>query len=78
MDDSFCALLTQLYKQEDIFLEPAGVANLLGPFKLLSSDTGQMYLEKQQLMSELDVATHIVWTTSGSMSPQAERISFIE
>ena len=34
-DDTFKALLTNLYEQEEIFLEPAAVAGLPGPFKLI-------------------------------------------
>jgi D-serine dehydratase len=76
-DETFHALLTNLYEQEDIFLEPAAVAGLPGPFKLLSSAAGQKYLKDQDLLGEMKTATHIAWGTGGSMVPKAEKLDFI-
>lgn len=77
-DDTFNTLLTNLYEQEKIFLEPAAVAGIPGPFKLLSSPEGQSYLEKHQLHSKLEQATHIAWGTGGSMVPEKDRMYFVE
>lgn len=77
-DDTFKALLTNLYKQEDIFLEPAAVAGLAGPFKLLKASAGKAYLQKYQLEGKLENATHIAWGTGGSMVPEKDKHIFIE
>lgn len=77
-DDSFRTLLTNLYEQEDIFLEPAAVAGLAGPFKMLGSETGKKYLEKHNLQDKLKYATHIAWGTGGSMVPEEDKKIFIK
>lgn len=77
-DDSFWALLTNLYQEENIFLEPAAVAGLAGPFKVLGSKTSQKYLEKNNLQDKLENATHIAWGTGGSMVPREDRIEYLE
>jgi len=76
-DDSFKALLTNLYQQENIFLEPAAVAGLAGPFKLLGTKTGKAYLRKHGLEDKLPHATHIAWGTGGSMVPDKDKQEFI-
>lgn len=76
-DDSFRALLTNLYKEENIFLEPAAVAGLAGPFKVLGSEEGKKYLVEKNLQDKLENATHIAWGTGGSMVPQEDRIAFV-
>lgn len=76
-DTSFQILLTKLFESEEIFLEPAAVAGLAGPFKLLSTEKGKKYLEKYQLGSQLKNATHIAWATGGSMVPTDEQLNFI-
>lgn len=77
-DDTFKVLLTNLYQQESIFLEPAAVAGLVGPFKLLKSKAGREYLQKHQLKDKLPNATHIAWATGGSMVPKKDKCDFIE
>lgn len=76
-DDTFKALLTNLYQQEEIFLEPAAVAGLPGPFKLMGSAEGQAYLKEHNLVDKLENATHIAWGTGGSMVPDADKEAFI-
>ncbi len=76
-DDTFKALLTNLYQQEEIFLEPAAVAGLPGPFKLMGSEEGQAYLKEHNLVDKLEHATHIAWGTGGSMVPDADKEAFI-
>lgn len=76
-DDTFKALLTNLYEQEEIFLEPAAVAGLPGPFKLIGSIEGQAYLKEHNLLDKLENATHIAWGTGGSMVPDTDRKAFI-
>lgn len=77
-DRSFQVLLTKLYETENIFLEPAAVAGLAGPFKLMTSINGKEYLKEHQLQDKLKNASHIAWGTGGSMVPEKERSIFIE
>ena len=77
-DDTFSALLTNLYEQEEIFLEPAAVAGLPGAFKLLKAADGDNYLKTHQLKDKLKNATHIAWGTGGSMVPTQDKMEFIE
>lgn len=77
-DDSFRVLLTNLFEKEGIFLEPAAVAGLAGPFKLLASEKGREYLKEHALQDKLSNATHIAWGTGGSMVPDQDREIFIE
>lgn len=77
-DDSFKRLLWNLYDQENIFLEPAAVAGIIGPYALRTTEEGQEYLNKHNLNDKLKNATHIAWATGGSMVPQKQREEFIE
>lgn len=77
-DDSFRVLLTNLYQEENIFLEPAAVAGLAGPFKVLGSEAGRKYLTENNLQDKLENATHIAWGTGGSMVPEEDKVAFIE
>lgn len=76
-DDTFKRLLTKLYDTEGIFLEPAAVAGLLGPIRLLGTASGRHYLNQHQLTDKLGQATHIAWATGGSMVPESDRQIFI-
>lgn len=77
-DKTFRVLLAHLFEEEDIFLEPAAVAGLPGPFKLLHSKAGRQYLEKHKLNDKLTNATHIAWGTGGSMVPKEDRLQLIK
>ena len=77
-DDTFSVLLTNLFEQENIFLEPAAVAGLAGPFKLLHSEAGVNYLRKHGIQDKVKSITHIAWGTGGSMVPEKERQEFIQ
>lgn len=77
-DDSFRSLLTNLYQKENIFLEPAAVAGLAGPFKVLGSKAGKRYLAENKLQDKLNNATHIAWGTGGSMVPEDDKKIFVE
>ena len=77
-DEVFKGLLHRLYEEEGVFLEPAAVAGLIGPYRMLSSEDGQAYLEENKLTSKLANATHIAWATGGSMVPVKDRETFLE
>lgn len=76
-DNTFNCLLTNLYEQEEIFLEPAAVAGLAGPFKLFDSKAGVNYLTNHNLTDKMNHATHIAWGTGGSMVPARDKDAFI-
>ncbi|MFL2097991.1 D-serine ammonia-lyase [Marinilactibacillus psychrotolerans] len=77
-DETFRRILWNLYDKESVFLEPAAVAGLAGPHKLLESKEGQSYLKKNNLKNKLHQATHIAWATGGSMVPDDNREVFLE
>lgn len=76
-DDVFKALLSRLYGKEGIFLEPAAVAGIIGPYRLMQSEDGQAYLKEKGLTDKMDQATHIAWATGGSMVPAKDREEFL-
>jgi len=71
-DERLFKLLATLIDTEGIMLEPSALASLPGPVKLLSTEEGQKYIEKHQLMDKMNQATHIAWATGGSMVPNDE------
>ncbi|MFO8069149.1 MAG: D-serine ammonia-lyase [Alkalibacterium sp.] len=77
-DDVFKALLTKLHEKEGIFLEPAAVAGLIGPYRLIQSENGQAYINEKGLSSKMGQATHLAWATGGSMVPEKNREEFLE
>ncbi|OJF93538.1 D-serine ammonia-lyase [Alkalibacterium sp. 20] len=79
IDDSvFKALLCKLYEKEGIFLEPAAVAGLIGPYRLIESNDGQAYISEKGLSDKMNQATHIAWATGGSMVPEKNREEFLK
>jgi len=77
-DETFKRLLWNLYNTESIFLEPAAVAGVAGPYALMLTKEGQNYIKTHDLQDKLDNATHIAWATGGSMVPTDYREEFIE
>ena len=77
-DDVFKGLLSSLYDTESIFLEPAAVAGLVGPYRLMTTDNGKGYIESAGLSDKMGQATHIAWATGGSMVPEKDRDAFLE
>lgn len=76
-DDVFKALLSKLYEIEGIFLEPAAVAGIIGPYRLMQSKAGQTYINEKELTYDMNQATHIAWATGGSMVPENNREEFL-
>ncbi|WP_225743082.1 D-serine ammonia-lyase [Marinilactibacillus sp. Marseille-P9653] len=77
-DDIFRQLLFNLYDKETIFLEPAAVAGLVGPQRLLGSEAGKHYIQRHHLTNKLSQATHIAWATGGSMVPEENKKTFLK
>ncbi|WP_051237762.1 D-serine ammonia-lyase [Lacticigenium naphthae] len=77
-ESEFKILLKALHDTENIFLEPAALAGVSGPARLLKTKAGRSYLEKQGLTKKLQQATHIAWATGGSMVPKIDQEQFLQ
>ena len=77
-ENEFKVLQHLLYDEENIFLEPAAVAGLSGPARLLGTEVGKHYLDKHQLWDKMNQATHIAWATGGALVPQENREEFLK
>lgn len=74
-------LLATLYLMKETLgleIEPSAAAGLLGPRWLLDSAPGKEYLRQQGLTEHMDGATHVLWTTGGSLVPRDEYEKFLE
>lgn len=75
-DDFLFESLREMVRLEGIFMEPSSHAAVFGPIQLLRE--GQVYLEKYDLLSKMENATHIVWSTGGNMVPQDQREEYLK
>jgi D-serine dehydratase len=57
---------------EALRIEPSAAAGLRGPLWLVESAAGREYLAKRGLTQRMPDATHILWTTGGSLLPSSE------
>lgn len=71
-DDSLFRFLQALYRTEQIRIEPSAAAGFAGPFFISLSPAGQDWLKDSRLSAYLPKATHLVWTTGGSLLPAVE------
>lgn len=69
-DNKLYTFLTALANEEEIFLEPSALAGFLGPV-FLSSEEGEEYLAKQDILNKRDNITHMCWATGGSLVPES-------
>ena len=69
-------LLKDLYRLEEsqgLRIEPSAAAGFRGPQWILQSEAGSQYLARRGIVPEqLARATHILWTTGGSLMPEEE------
>jgi D-serine dehydratase len=77
-DSSLFTKLYQLYQKENISIEPSAAAGFLGPEVLCGSEAGIRYLEEQGLLSKMQKANHVVWSTGGSLVPAEEFRDYYE
>ncbi|MDR2368186.1 MAG: D-serine ammonia-lyase [Deltaproteobacteria bacterium] len=70
-DDRLLNLLRLLADKEGLWFEPSALAGFPGPWKLLTTEAGQIYLEANGLKGKLKDAIHVVWGTGGGMVPPA-------
>jgi D-serine dehydratase len=75
-DDQLFALLGHAFTSEGLSLEPSAAMAFAGPLALLSSASGAAFLNWGPLAGRLASATHVVWTTGGSLVPGVEQETF--
>lgn len=71
-DAALFAHLARAFDAEGLRLEPSAAAALAGPLQLTQSAAGRAWLAHTGLLAHLPRATHIAWTTGGSLLPDAE------
>lgn len=73
-DDELYTQLHVVKRTMEIELEPSAVAGVGGPSWLSESAAGRDYLRARNL--DLTAATHVIWTTGGSLVPPEEHRRF--
>lgn len=77
VDDSFLfRSLKAMFEQENIFMEPSAHAGVFGPIQLVCE--GEAFLARYGLTNKLNNATHLVWSTGGSLVPHEERQHYLQ
>lgn len=71
-DDQLYALFAADERSQRLGVEPSAAACFAGPL-LLETPAGQRYLEQAGLTPKMARATHVLWTTGGSLVPEEER-----
>lgn len=66
----------RLEQAEGVYVEPSAAAALRGPVWLLRSTAGLAYLHKHGLGPCMHAATHVIWSTGGSLVPETIRDEF--
>ncbi len=75
-DEHLYQLLGQLYRSEQIALEPSALAGMIGPAQLSQATA---YLERIGLNEcAMHKANHIVWATGGGMVPDDEMDRYLQ
>ncbi len=75
-DEALYAQIYRVAQAEGTLLEPSAAAGFDGPRWLARSDEGLAYLRQHGLERHMASATHIVWTTGGSLVPPEEHEKF--
>jgi D-serine dehydratase len=75
-DDTFYADAWRLEQAEGIYVEPSAATGLRGPAWVLESPQGREYLRRHGLEAVMDQATHVIWSTGGSLVPEGIRQGF--
>lgn len=68
--------LRTLKTELDVLVEPSAAAGLSGPHWMLSSTEGRAYSDANRL--DMSRATHVIWSTGGSLVPADELKAFLE
>ncbi|KLV29537.1 D-serine ammonia-lyase [Priestia megaterium] len=75
-DDQLFRFIYELANHENMYIEPSAAAGLQGPLHLMES--GSSYIQAQALENDMSKATHLVWSTGGSMVPAEVMNSYYE
>ncbi|MFT4269009.1 MAG: D-serine ammonia-lyase [Xenophilus sp.] len=75
-DEQLYAALLLMKHAQGIDLEPSACAGVMGPLSLLRTAAGRDYVVRRGLQDKLHNATHVIWTTGGSLVPPAEHERF--
>lgn len=73
-DRSLYKNLHMIKAMENIELEPSAAASLHGPILMTQTEEGQRYLSEHNISA--NQATHIIWSTGGSLVPTEEMQKF--
>lgn len=77
VDDRFLfKSLKNMVKYENIFMEPSAHAGVFGPVLLMRE--GRHYLLKHNLITKMEHATHLIWSTGGDMVPLQQRQEYLQ
>jgi D-serine dehydratase len=77
-DEELFRDLYLLDETESLRIEPSAAAGFGGPRWILGSPQGRRYLAGHGLDDKMDSATHVLWTTGGSLVPGGEYERFRE
>lgn len=70
-------MLSLLWQEERIFMEPSSQLAILGPILFQQSKAWNTYLEHYNLLGKEDQITHLAWGTGGAMVPAPDREIFL-
>ncbi|MFC4299267.1 D-serine ammonia-lyase [Castellaniella hirudinis] len=61
---------------EGIYVEPSAATGLRGPMQILDTSQGRAYVQACGLTDAMGRATHVIWSTGGSLVPEDIRQAF--
>jgi D-serine dehydratase len=76
-DDDLLRFTALAHRSMGLRLEPSATAGFIGPLSLFSTPEGRTYLENSLDPASIEGATHIIWTTGGSLVPEKEFQEFL-
>lgn len=75
-DDTLLGDAWRLEAREGVYVEPSAAAALRGPLWLQRSPAGRAYCQRLGLERSIRDATHVIWSTGGSLVPETIRNAF--
>lgn len=75
-DDTLLGDAWRLEASEGVYVEPSAAAGLRGPVWLQQSAQGRAYLQRHGMDRCMADATHVIWSTGGSLVPEVIRDGF--
>ena len=77
-DENLFMFLSMMIDSENINLEPSALAGIPGLIELFRTESGQKYVETNNLKDIMKNAVHVAWATGGSMVPKEIMESYYE